>query len=107
MYQDASSFINDTLNNVLSMQKIEEGSFFLFLSCYMYVCMYGCTYVKVIISSFLSVLLGKLDLDLSMFSLASCISKVFATFRGNSIEKKILLTKHLSAIVPPQVCMYV
>ena len=82
-------------------------SYKIFIS--MYVCMYvlqipsmyACMY-----KAYVNLVLGKLDLELSMFSLASCITRVFATFRGNSTQKNIRLTKHLSAIVPPQVHTY-
>eukprot|EP01036_Dinobryon_divergens_P061816 gene61816-biopygen28796 len=67
LMKDASTFMNDTLNNVLSIQKIEEG---------------------------------KLELDMSPFSIGDAVFKVKAALRGGLLQKRIQVVLSRSPMVP-------
>eukprot|EP01041_Mallomonas_annulata_P011020 gene11020-23024_t len=70
MMKGASEVMSDTLNDVLSMQKIEEG---------------------------------KLELDLSPFSIKDAINKVFLSLRGASASKHITFQVEVAREVPYKV----
>eukprot|EP01041_Mallomonas_annulata_P000687 gene687-1316_t len=70
MMKGASEFMSDTLNDVLSMQKIEEG---------------------------------KLELDLSPFSIKDAISKVILSLRGASTMNSITFHTYIGDYVPVKV----
>ena len=65
--KSASDFMADTLNDVLSLQKIEEG---------------------------------KLELELSPFSISDSVTKVLSTFHGAVLTKQINVVKSIAFDVP-------
>ena len=83
LMKDASTFMSDTLNNVLSIQKIEEGSSaaLVFVSPIEHVKKtYYCDEFE-----------GKLELDIAPFSIRDAVFKVKAALRGGLLQKRIQL----------------
>ena len=66
--------MSDTLNDVLSMQKIEEG---------------------------------KLELDLTPFSIRESIMRVCSTFKGAALAKQILLEMKIPKNIPHEVGLFI
>ena len=83
----ASTFMNDTLNNVLNIQKIEEGLLNSDNNC----CLLWIPYSTVSNGHNVYVPTGKLELDIEPFSISDAVFKVKAALRGGLLQKRIQL----------------